>query len=381
MNDISIDFASIHFSSPEKNRVAYQLEGYNNNWIYDNRRHATFTNLDPGHYIFKVKGSNSDGVWVDKAKQISITILQPWWQTWWAYSSYLFFFLFFLYTVRRVELQRQFKNARIKESELKAKAAELQAKAAEAQSRAVQAENERKSIELEEARALQMSLLPKDVPLFPGLEISTYMKTATEVGGDYYDFSIHEDGSLIIAIGDATGHGMKAGTLVTAMKSLFTTISPIMSLDKFFQTANKGLKEMHLERVLMGFASMKFENGIANLINAGMPPVYHFHAKTGEVEEIKINGMPLGAMAKSKFENIELNPEQGDSFLMLSDGMPELRNREDEMLGYDRVSSHFKQVADKSPDEIVEYLKNVESEWVSDKDPDDDITFIVIKVK
>ena len=84
---------------------------------------------------------------------------------------------------------------------------------------------------MEEARELQLSMLPKKVPDVPNLDIAVYMKTATEVGGDYYDFSTKEDGSLNIAIGDATGHGMKAGTLVTMMKSLFTA----NSIDKEIQ--------------------------------------------------------------------------------------------------------------------------------------------------
>ncbi len=85
----------------------------------------------------------------------------------------------------------------------------------------LEAENEQRAKELEEARQLQLSMLPKNVPQLPDLEIAAYMKTATEVGGDYYDFHVADDGTLTIAIGDATGHGLKAGTVVTATKSLF----------------------------------------------------------------------------------------------------------------------------------------------------------------
>ena len=106
---------------------------------------------------------------------------------------------------------------------MKIQDAEHRAEAAELQARALQAESERKTKELEEARNLQLSMLPKVLPQLPQLDIAVYMKTATEVGGDYYDFNIGLDGTLTCVLGDATGHGMKAGTMVTAVKGLFNS--------------------------------------------------------------------------------------------------------------------------------------------------------------
>ena len=91
-------------------------------------------------------------------------------------------------------------------------------KATEAEKRALEIENERKTKELEEARQLQLSMLPKELPQLPNLEIAAFMRTATEVGGDYYDFMVNENGILNVAFGDATGHGLQAGTMVTLMK-------------------------------------------------------------------------------------------------------------------------------------------------------------------
>jgi len=96
----------------------------------------------------------------------------------------------------------------------------LYSKQAEAQNKIIQAENERKTKELDEARQLQLSMLPKELPNLPNLDIAVYMQTATEVGGDYYDFQVGLDGTLTTIIGDATGHGMKAGTVVTITKRL-----------------------------------------------------------------------------------------------------------------------------------------------------------------
>jgi len=84
-------FSALHFSNSSKNSYRYQLQGYDKNWIETtaSNRNATYTNLDSGNYTFFVKGSNSDGIWNNNAKQINITIMPPWWKTWWAYAFYL----------------------------------------------------------------------------------------------------------------------------------------------------------------------------------------------------------------------------------------------------------------------------------------------------
>ncbi|MES2732145.1 MAG: two-component regulator propeller domain-containing protein [Bacteroidota bacterium] len=84
-NFFSFEFVSLDYANPQKNQYAYQLAGFNKNWIYcGNRRYVSFTNLDPGEYTFKVKGSNDSNIWNNEAfASIRIIILPPFWQTWW----------------------------------------------------------------------------------------------------------------------------------------------------------------------------------------------------------------------------------------------------------------------------------------------------------
>ena len=171
-NDVSFAFSAIHFSRPGKNKIAYKLDGYNTSWIDSDRNYASFTNLDPGEYTFKVKGANGDGVWNEAGKQLRITILPPWWRTTLAYLGYGLFFILIVFGIDRIQRRRLIAKSnekmRIQEAELRAQLAE--------------AENERKSKELEEARQLQLSMLPKELPQLPNLDIAVYMQTATEVG-------------------------------------------------------------------------------------------------------------------------------------------------------------------------------------------------------
>ncbi|PRY44219.1 signal transduction histidine kinase [Spirosoma oryzae] len=108
-NDFAIDFVGLNYANPQKQRYAYQLEGYNDTWVYPapDQRVATFSNLPAGAYTFRVKASNDDGIWSPKEARLTLTILPPWWRTWWAYLLYVSAFLGTLWFYRRTELRQQ----------------------------------------------------------------------------------------------------------------------------------------------------------------------------------------------------------------------------------------------------------------------------------
>jgi len=99
----TFQFAALNFTAPEKNRYAYRLEGFDDQWVYTGaqRRYATYTRLDPGHYTFRVKASNNDGVWNEQGASIRITVLPPWRQTWWFRGSAVAALLGLAFTVYR----------------------------------------------------------------------------------------------------------------------------------------------------------------------------------------------------------------------------------------------------------------------------------------
>ena len=380
-NDIEFKFFAAHFSNAVQNKYNVMLKGYDNDWRnLGTSNFINYTNLEPGNYTLNAKAASSFNIWSEPI-EMNIHISRPWWQTWWAYSIYTMIAFGFLYYVRKFELNRQKKNAAIKESKLRAEAAELQAKAAEAQSRVIQAENERKTKELEEARKLQLSMLPKEIPQLSNLDIAVYMKTATEVGGDYYDFHLHPDGTLTVVLGDATGHGMQSGMMVSIMKSLFMSDRSNKELVPFFKSSNQAIKDMHLGRLMMALTSIQFNSHKIKVANAGMPSTLIYRQKNNDIEEIAINNLPLGGIKNFDYETMEAVIHPGDTVLMLSDGFPELSNQNDEQLGYKKVKEYFGEAAEKNPEEIVNYLKEKGFEWAEGKENDDDITFVVIKVK
>ncbi|MCK4965740.1 PAS domain S-box protein, partial [bacterium] len=83
-NVFSFEFASLCYNLPERNQYAYKMEGFNDEWVYSGaRRYAIFTNLNPGNYVFRAKGTNSDGVWNEEGTSVKVVIVPPFWQTLW----------------------------------------------------------------------------------------------------------------------------------------------------------------------------------------------------------------------------------------------------------------------------------------------------------
>jgi ligand-binding sensor domain-containing protein/signal transduction histidine kinase len=81
----SFEFAGLHYAAPASNRYSYRLEGFDQGWVDTDasKRFATYTNLDPGTYVFRVRASNKDGVWSEAPAALSITVTPPWWKSWW----------------------------------------------------------------------------------------------------------------------------------------------------------------------------------------------------------------------------------------------------------------------------------------------------------
>jgi signal transduction histidine kinase/DNA-binding response OmpR family regulator/streptogramin lyase len=121
-NVFSFEFAALDYNSPQSIQYSYMMEGFDDDWVSaGNRRFITYTNLNSGSYIFKVKATNSDGVWSDNYKSISVIINPPWWRTSWAYVIYVFLIIGGLYTARRIEMNRSRLRNELKMREYEAK--------------------------------------------------------------------------------------------------------------------------------------------------------------------------------------------------------------------------------------------------------------------
>lgn len=249
--------------------------------------------------------------------------------------------------------------------------------------RLLAAENERRGRELEEARDFQLSLLPRELPRLKDLDIAVDMTTATEVGGDYYDFQTPTDGGLVVAIGDATGHGAAAGTMVTAVKSLFAATAASQPPAEFLVSANAAIHRMGLVRRAMALSIARVDGREVVMSAAGMPPLLHFRAADASVVELAPAGTPLGARAEFPYTEARCTLGPGDALLLLTDGLPELPNAEGEPFGYERLRARFGELAaaGECAAAIVAGMRRAAREWGGAADPGDDVTLLVLHAK
>ena len=243
-----------------------------------------------------------------------------------------------------------------------------------------QIEEDRKNNELAAARDLQQSMLPKENPKRADLDIATFIRSSTEVGGDYYDFFPQPDGVIFSVCGDATGHGVTSGMMVSVTKAGLNGISPVKP-NKILQRLNGVVKRIDLGTLRMSLNIAEITNDEVFLSSAAMPPIYLYKAATKQVEEFMNNGLPLGGLRDEDFVLENRKFETGDVLVQLSDGLPEAPNLAGEMYDYERLSSLIQSSCHLSAQEIIDVLIKSVDEWMQGKRNPDDITLVVTKKK
>lgn len=257
---------------------------------------------------------------------------------------------------------------------------EREAKEMEITQKVLEAEDRRKAKELEEAREVQLSMLPECKSDLGNYEFCFEMHPATEVGGDYYDYETNGDNKITVVIGDATNHGMKAGMMVSIMKSLFLSHVSSMNIREFLNHCSRTIRQMKLKNLFMALMLVKIDGNRLEVSSAGIPPLLIYRQETDTIEEIKIKGMPLGAVETFpyKTEEVKLNP--GDTVLLMTDGLAELFNQDRESFGIDRLKERFAENTEKPVNEIVESLFAAGDEWRGDAKQNDDITLVAFRL-
>ncbi len=245
----------------------------------------------------------------------------------------------------------------------------------------LQGEHDRKAKELAEARDLQLSMLPEQPPTLDNASVAFYMNPATEVGGDYYDYQLSDDGTLTLAIGDATGHGLQANTLVTATKSLFASLGHQTDLTDIIRQASTTIRRIGLPKVYMAFALARISGRKLEVAGAGMPAALLYRANNQTVTTIPLKGMPLGGFTTYPYQQTSLELDPGDTLLLMSDGFPEQFNKDHEMRGYDFATSFFREQCPNNPETIISSFTSALADWRKDQPQTDDVTFVIYQCK
>lgn len=281
----------------------------------------------------------------------------------------------------KAQIKLEYKFLEVKHLSERSIEQEKRSKVKEMEQQILERENQRKTAELEEARALQISMLPTQIPVTDYWEIDAYMNPSSEVGGDYYDFSISKTGELTVALGDATGHGMKAGIIVATAKSYFHSLVNEFDNVSIIKNMSVGIKNLDIKMMYMGLMLLKCKEHSIKFTSAGMPPALIYRKEDNIVEEALLKAMPLGSSINFPYEELEFNLKKGDVFLLFSDGLMELFNTKREQLGVPKIQEKLKELSSLNTSEIVEGIKALQKEWSGKAVQEDDVTLVVMKAK
>jgi PAS domain S-box-containing protein len=219
-------------------------------------------------------------------------------------------------------------------------------------------QRERIEQELRIARLIQQTLLPKRLPKLSGYDIAAYYQPAREVGGDFYDFFLLQDGCLGLVMGDATGKGMPAALVMAAARSMLRAVAQSSdSPAEVLKRANDALVADIPPNMFITcfYAVLDPEPGRLRYANAGHDLPYLRHHGS-DVEELRARRMPLGLMPGIGYEQKELILEAGNSVLFYSDGLVEAHDRQGEMFGFPRLRKLIAANSVGSGEELVNFL-------------------------
>jgi predicted ester cyclase len=242
-------------------------------------------------------------------------------------------------------------------------------------------ERERVEQELRVARSIQQASLPEEVPELEGWQISPLYRPAREVGGDFYDFHPLSEGRLGLVVGDATGKGVPAALVMSTtcgMLQLAAQTSSSSSPGEVLSRVNETLLARIPSNTFVTcfYAILDPNSGRLVYANAGHDPPYF--QRSGNAEELRARGMPLGLMPAMGYEEKEIVLEAGEAALFYSDGLVEAHDPKGEMFGFPRLRALVAEYDEKRSLEDF-LLEELELFTGADWEQEDDITLLTIR--
>jgi sigma-B regulation protein RsbU (phosphoserine phosphatase) len=240
--------------------------------------------------------------------------------------------------------------------------------------------------ELEMAREIQLSILPRETPKIKGLEIAARYIPMSSVAGDFYDFIIVDEKHVGILIADVTGHGLPAALIASMLQVALAA--------QFAHASEPGRVLAGLNRALCGKFTRHFvtaaylfvdmEKSFMSYAGAGHPPLLLWRGLTGSASELFENGLLLGHFPEETYSAVQVPVEPGDRAVLCTDGILETVNPSQEMFGVDRFKRFLEANHDLGADRLADSLLDELSLWSgypTGEGQQDDITLLAVDFK
>ncbi|RLB39711.1 MAG: hypothetical protein DRH12_11150 [Deltaproteobacteria bacterium] len=247
-------------------------------------------------------------------------------------------------------------------------------------------EKQRMEEELNIARNLQMSMLPKEAPKVEGLTITAHSSPAREVGGDFFDFIEMGDEQVGLVIGDVTGKSVSGALVMAASRSVFRMLSEEqLSVGEIMMRANRRIKKDVTGGMFVAllYAVLDGERKTLRLCSAGQTQPVHFSTEEQDAYLIQTEGdtFPLGILEEAIYQETQIQLQPGDKLVFYTDGIVEAMNEREEMFGFERLLDCIRSCKDRSADETLSTIIQEVNSFAGKASQHDDITLIIVGVR
>jgi len=325
-----VEFSSLAYASPERNRYKYRLTGFHD-WIETDRRFVSYSSLPPGDYTLEIEASNGHGVWNDKGIRLPIHVAPPFWRTWWAYLAYVLVVVLiggYFVLRQRTQLEALRKTHRLAELER----------------------------EVALTSAIQEGFLPVDSSVRDGVfGLDAFYRPAAQCGGDWWTYEQRGERYLVV-VGDTTGHGIGSAMVTAAAATCFRSLGNILDDDARMLAVNEEVRRVsrHQYHMTLTAVDLNVATGQYEIWSAGGVPV--FSMPPGERPKVVMcAGTPLGS-PEFKMGRLTGQLVPGERLLILTDGIQEVATANNQMIGTRGVANMYMATRDMELDVALAHL-------------------------
>lgn len=243
------------------------------------------------------------------------------------------------------------------------------------------AENERLQSEIEIAASIQRNLLPKEGPQFRGVSFSAHFEPTASIGGDYYDVFNIDKTRLAVAIGDVSGHGLSTGLVMAMVKAAITTLVEEGAEEtSLFHRLNDLVFRSTERRAFMTLAFTIFDLEHATIRHTNAGHLYPYLLREGQPPRgIEVPSLPLGVRSTINTHTAELDLQEGDAVVYLSDGIVEAQDENGEPFGFDHLEALLAESTDRAPSAIRDRILEAVARHCGTRPADDDRTVMILR--